>query len=349
MLRFASFKSVAAIFLLSACITPIDFKVANRGGIVIISASLSTFQEPQKLMISVTTIPNRPPIPISDATAFLFDDQGSRIRYQSLGNGTYTLPEGVNAMPGVSYILEVSLADGGFYRSSVEAVPSIVGADDTSFKIASKSITDAEGSVITSNQVELYSNVTLPSEGLFLYWAVDEAYIIVPTDFPDPFNSIPPSCFVTGNADPQKITLFNGTEIRTTEINSLLLASREIDKSFLTRHTFLIKQNSISFDSYEYFRKVNLLVNQTGSIFDAPPASIVGNIKSINSPYEEVLGYFLVANTTASRIAVTPGDIPFFIQPICTYIPDKPTALYPSECSNCFSVQNSSGTPPIWF
>jgi hypothetical protein len=45
-------------------------------------------------------------------------------------------------------------------------------------------------------------------------WGIEGSFLLSPTVFPDPFNAIPPPCFVVQNADPQRITLFNGEELQ---------------------------------------------------------------------------------------------------------------------------------------
>jgi hypothetical protein len=183
-----------------------------------------------------------------------------------------------------------------------------------------------------------------------LKWRVEEAFLLSPTDFPDPFGSIPPPCFVVQNADPQRIVLFNGSEVSTTSINNLLVASRLIDWSFLERHYFTIYQSSITKDAYDYWRKVNIVANQVGTIFDTPPAAIVGNIVSEGNPNEKTLGYFQATNQTLNRFFILPQDLPFPLSvKTCTFDGNYSSLEYPARCIDCTSLRNSSYTRPDWF
>ncbi|HNV28201.1 MAG TPA: DUF4249 family protein [Cyclobacteriaceae bacterium] len=336
------------LLLIDSCLSPIDFKVNNQGGIVIVSGKISTLDESHVLSIGLSASSNRVPIPITNALVFLIDDQGSRLRCINLENGKYQLPEGFKAAPSISYLLEISLPDGRVYQSKPEKVPDLVGTGKTSFTVTDEETTDIDGTVRKRNMLEIYTDVSLPKKGLFIHWSVEELFVLVPTDFPDVFNTIPPNCYVTNLVDPQRITLYNGSEVNATEINKLYLGKREINKAFLTRYVLTVKQSSISNLYYEYLRKVNILVNQSGSIFDTPPASIVGNFTCITNPSEIVLGYFHVENVSFDRISIFPFDIPFYIAPNCTYDPTKPEYLYDRECLNCSSVSNSSTIPPPW-
>jgi hypothetical protein len=183
-----------------------------------------------------------------------------------------------------------------------------------------------------------------------LKWGVEEVFLLSPTDFPDPFGSIPPPCFVVQNADPQRIVLFDGSEVSVTSINNILVASRLIDWTFLERHYFTTYQSAITKDAYEYWRKVNIVANQVGTIFDTPPASIVGNIVSEENPNEKTLGYFQAVNQTYNRFFVFPSDLPFTLAvTTCDFTGSWNSLEYPARCIDCTSVRNSSYIRPDWF
>ncbi|MFZ5999848.1 MAG: DUF4249 family protein, partial [Bacteroidota bacterium] len=181
-------------------------------------------------------------------------------------------------------------------------------------------------------------------------WSLEEAFLLSPTDFPDPFGTIPPPCFVVQNPDPQRVTIFDARETTKTTIENLLVCSRILDWSFLERHYFTVYQSSITDEAYEYWRKVNVLANQVGSIFDTPPALIVGNVKNAANPDEMVLGFFQAANQTYSRFFTTRDDITFPFNPEqCTFDGSYNSLDYPTRCIDCTSVRNSSYSRPDYF
>lgn len=91
------------------------------------------------------------------------------------------------------------------------------------------------------------------------------------------------------------------------------------------------------------------LVNNTGSVFDTPPAPIRGNIQNVNDPDEVVLGNFEVANVKLTRIYTTQADVPFFIPEVCTYSPTRRLDDYPKTCLRCSEFENSSNDYPVWW
>ena len=162
--------------------------------------------------------------------------------------------------------------------------------------------------------------------------------------------ALPLPCYVDGTPDGQRITLFSTRGQQRQDLNRLLVAVRVIDQSFLARHYFTVYQSSLTLEAYNYWKNVNQLINRNGSIFDTPPAPIVGNAFSKTNEEEKVLGYFEATNTRLSRFFVLKGDIPFVIYPYCMdprygiYWPG-----YPKECSNCLSLENSTHTAPGWW
>jgi hypothetical protein len=112
---------------------------------------------------------------------------------------------------------------------------------------------------------------------------------------------------------------------------------------------FSVYQTSLTPDDFEYWRKVQLLLSQAGSIFDTPPAPIEGNISNEQNSKEIVLGFFEASNVTIDRFAVFPFNIPFYIAQPCTYVPGKPDEFYTKECLDCLSLPNSTLEQPVWF
>ena len=109
-----------------------------------------------------------------------------------------------------------------------------------------------------------------------------------------------------------------------------------MDYSFHEKHYFTTYQSSITSDAHEYWREVDILANQTGSIFDTPPAEIKGNIFNVKDTEEKVFGYFQAANQTQDRFYLLPYDFPFpLTMESCTYYWYKDE--YPTRCLDCLT------------
>jgi hypothetical protein len=227
-------------------------------------------------------------------------------------------------------------------------MPKVIGSDKLSYTFERARLEDNPEAALIS----IESEVTLPDQvgDYFLRWAVDEAYYWDLTFFPNPFNRPPPPCYVFEISNPERITLINGNLLNKPGGKSKQVVSKRlIDQSFLSRHYFNVRQLSIDKEAYEYWRKVRELVNNTGSVFDTPPAPIRGNLFNVNDPEEVVLGYFEVAKANVSRIYTTRADVPFFLEEICTYVPGKRATEYKPTCLSCNAFPNSTSELPDWW
>lgn len=337
--------------LLAGCLSPVDLRVKNTGGIVVIAGQVSSLPEQNAVQLGTTTDAARLPLPYSDAQVWIVDETtGEQVTCieDPVAPGTYR-PLDYAGIPGHTYHVVAELPGRGRYMSDNETMPASPGTLTTRYEIRRQAFTDLDGIVSEQPFLFAYADVTLPESGdpPYVKWSIDEAFLLSPTDFPDPFGSIPPPCYVVQNADPQRIVLFNGSQIHTRSFTELLVGERIIDWTFLEKHLFTVYQSALTEAAHEYWRKVNILSNQTGSIFDAPPARLEGNIHATDSE-ETVLGYFQATAQTYSRFAVYRYELPFDLTVTdCVYSGTRTT--YPPRCLDCTTIRNSSFNRPDWF
>jgi hypothetical protein len=343
---------IAPFIILISCISPIDFRVENRGGQLVVSGQVSSLADRNEIRLG-RTADGRLPFPITGATIQLLDNMGNSLLYNETEEGVYKL-FGFEGTPGQTYHIQIALNDGEVYESIPEKMPEYSAPLTVSYEFVEEITTDADGANLSKRFVKLYAATSLPPawKDRFVNWTVNEVFLLSPTDFPDPFGSIPPPCFVAQKAEANRIALFDGNKLSTTDIKKQLICSRQVDRTFLEKHYFTTHQSFITKEAHTYWNKVNILANQTGSIFDTPPAQIIGNISNVNEPTEKVWGYFQATNETLNRIYLLPSDFPYtllFADEVCTYSGDRKISDYPTYCLNCLLYKNSSYSRPDWF
>jgi hypothetical protein len=349
-------EKISIAFVLAGCLTPIEIETNPAAGFgkVVISGQISTITDRNYVEIGTTSSEGHLPDAISGALVSLHDNFGGITYFQENFEkaGRYELPY-LAGIPGRVYTIQVELPNHQVYTSKTEVMPTAVGLDEVYYTFVDEEFIDFEGSLQTSTFLKAYVKPTFPNSKPYLCrWAVEEVYQIKPTDLPDPFGYTPPDCFVTQNADPQRITLFDGREFSGDLTSDLLVTSREIDQTFHHRHYFSIYHSALTSEAFDYWTKVNVLANQTGSIFDTPPAEIIGNISNVNDPDEKVYGFFQATNQTMQRFYVLSAYLPeqAWLEPYCEYTSVKPELYqYPPPCQDCLNVRNSSYTRPDWF
>lgn len=334
------------------CVEPISFPLPDDDGFVAIYGRITNLDGPHYVTIYRSNTPKKDPQPITNAVITLFEQDGqstSSFSFVQERPGKYKLIGLNKGIPGKSYHIEVVL-NNKVYKSEVEVMPNVIGTDSLYYEI-SKDISLSKDGSRYYHQLFVKSKANLPElkYNYYLRWVVDEVYFMPLTFFPNPFNTPPPDCFAGDRVDPDRITLlekdkFNGVSI------DLLLAQREIDYTFKSRHYIIVTQLSTTQSSYRYWSAVKTLLANSGSPFDVPPARIQGNLGVSDNSNELVLGYFEACAASSDRFFLVPGFIPYYLEPFCEYKPEKPQRTdYPPVCIRCENLPNYSYEQPPWF
>ncbi|MGH2564835.1 MAG: DUF4249 domain-containing protein, partial [Ginsengibacter sp.] len=83
----------------------------------------------------------------------------------------------------------------------------------------------------------------------------------------------------------------------------ITLISQNDDKIAI-RYSILVKQYAITQEAYQYFSILKKNTENLGSIFDAQPTQLSGNIHSVTNPSEVVIGYVTASSVSQQRIFI---------------------------------------------
>lgn len=72
------------------------------------------------------------------------------------------------------------------------------------------------------------------------------------------------------------------------------------------KYSVLVKQYSLNEDEYLYWDKIQKINQASGGLYDIVPISVKSNIKCLDDPAREVLGYFSVSAVSEQRILIKP-------------------------------------------
>lgn len=335
--------------LLSSCIDRLDFFGDTQGGQLVIYGMINDVDETQSVQISRTNFLGFNPKGEDGASVTLLTQDGRRLRYSNTGNGNYILAD-FKGTPGQSYSLEVFIGK-ELYVSTVQTMPTILAVDSLEFGFGREPLsTGAEEGVFV---VSATSKIPESEKSGFFRWTAVETYQWQRTWLPCTGLCPPPPnpCYITDLMDPNRINLFDGSTTSTRQTRQEI-AKRAVDNSFVGIFYVSLKQHSITRDAFEYWRKIDLIVNNRGSLFDIPPAPVYGNITNKDYPEEIVLGFFEVARVRYTRKYVNPADVPFFLSRPCDIVVGKPAEDYAAECVQCeVRAKGRAWTyfPPEWW
>ena len=94
------------------------------------------------------------------------------------------------------------------------------------------------------------------------------------------------------------------------------------------RYSILVKQYALTEDAFNFWQLVKKNTEQLGSIFDAQPSQIQGNIHNINDITEPAFGYISAGTVQQKRIFIDHNSLPN------GWVADNPTALLCANLGN---------------
>jgi hypothetical protein len=102
-----------------------------------------------------------------------------------------------------------------------------------------------------------------------------------------------------------------------TPIISIESTSEKIE----VKYSILLKQYALTAEAYKFWESLRKNTEQLGSIFDAEPTQLAGNIHNINDNSDIVIGYISAGSVASKRVFIANELLP------ATFV-----TTYPYEC-----------------
>lgn len=116
-------------------------------------------------------------------------------------------------------------------------------------------------------------------------------------------------------------------------------------------YSILIKQYALTKDAFEYWQKLKKNTEQLGSIFDAQPSDLKGNLHNLNDANEPVMGYISASNSTSKRFIIGHNSIPLYtpnyygppndLSCVPGHLPFDPTDTYNDRLTRLYTQGDS--------
>ncbi|HVW12975.1 MAG TPA: DUF4249 domain-containing protein [Mucilaginibacter sp.] len=253
------------------------------------------------------------------ASVSIVSDGGSAYALVETPGGYYSAPNlGLN--PSGKYGLKITTLDGKTYQSDLVPVKNSPPIDSVYYRIQ-------------GNGLEIYADTHDPTNSTRYYrWDFDDtyryhsafdSYEYLSTS---PFDTVlvrPPAnqIYICYRGDKSTGLLLNSTAKLSKDIalqNPILYIPSNSEK-IADRYSINVKQYALTADAFNYFKELQKNTEQLGSIFDAQPSQLPGNIHCTSNPAEPVLGYVTAGNSSQQRIFIDVRNLP-------AWLPDSPYA-----------------------
>jgi len=230
-----------------------------------------------------------------------------------LGNGVYACGP-LNLDNTHQYRLTITTAGGQLFVSDYVSMLNAPPIDSITF--------DTKGTLQGGPGMNLYVNTHDPTNTIKYYrWEYQETWIFN-SQFASNYYSNGDTVLVR-NSLTQNITSCWGSDSSSNIVlgSTAKLAKAVISQQPLTsvtsssekvsdEYSILVKQYALTPDAYIFYQNMQKNTEQLGSIFDAQPSQINGNLHCVTNPSQPVIGYVSIGAVTTQRIFVSNDVLP---------------------------------------
>lgn len=245
----------------------------------------------------------------SRATAVIQDDTGTRYPLTESPAGTYTAT--AQALPSTrQYQLRITTAKGKDYQSDLVPVKSTPPIDNLTWKL--------EG-----NNVNVYVDThDATSKSIYYRWSYEDTWLFS-MDYRSKLRySTGRQKFFKRVYDDSLYMCWrsaNSTDIRQTNTQALsqdkvsafpLIALPKNSARLRYGYSTLVRQYAQTLEEYNYWGKLRKNTENIGTLTDAQPTQLTGNVHCLSNANEPVLGFVAAHSVTEKRLLIMRADLP---------------------------------------
>lgn len=251
--------------------------------------------------------------PELNAVVTVDGDQNVSYPLVEMGNGRYA-SAGLNLNSAHKYRLNIKTAAGAQYLSDYVEVVNSPPIDSISF--------DTRGTP-TGPGLNIYANThDQNNKARYFRWDYQQTWIIH-ANFESRYKSNGDTVLIRDLVNDNIYTCW----LSDTSSSIVLGSSAKLSQNVILanpitsivstaeklgdEYSILVKQYALTPEAYNFYTNLKKNTEQLGSIFDAQPSQIKGNIHSVANPLEPVIGYVSVGNTSSKRIFIKKSQLPF--------------------------------------
>jgi hypothetical protein len=290
---------------LCACETEVtDFKTQNLSSAIVVSGEMSSLAGPYTVRLNYTSAYS--PFDVTEfqgqvipgADVKILDETGASTSLRETQKGVYQTPASFVGQVGKKYKVRILTINGKLIESTLDELkaPLPLSTFSYAFKNAEK---------VENMRFDLRASLQDKKGSEDFYFIKRQDFIQFLTTCPEP--PPPPApvpvcdckCWqAPQNTQPILISdfLLDGT--------SIPLALKPVDYQDLTDVVVQLNVYTVSKEAYMFWKRQEEQRTLGGGLFDKVPAQIIGNLRSVNDPGQQVVGYFLVGGLHRQRLKI---------------------------------------------
>jgi Domain of unknown function (DUF4249) len=241
------------------------------------------------------------------ATVVIQGSDNSSYPLIDTGNGVYRTPDTLTLNPQLQYRLSIQTSNGEKYLSDLVPFKQTPAIDSINW------VSNSDYSI------QIYANTHDPNNSTHYYqWNFDQTFEYHSAETSDDYwdtDTVPPNVEIRSPSQQVFRCWESGSSTSILIGSSIKLASdviyrqpiksippNDIQSSVL--YSILVRQYALTADAYNFLQLMQQNTESLGSIFDAQPSQLTGNIHCLTNPTEQVIGWVSAGTVQSQRIFI---------------------------------------------
>ena len=297
--------SVCILLIMYRCVFPYEPGIDKYENVLVVDGLITNLPGNCFVKLSRTyKYSGKPDSTESGARVSIKDDLGNEILLKDLNNGTY-LPADTNfaGTIGRKYKLLVETTGGEVSESAMEEMKEPVDIEDVYYSFKDK------GNGIQGLQI-LIDTYDRQKKSFYYSWDYEETW-----EFWVPYTSmsnyLPEMKICYKDVSSRKISIESTKEYADDRVIGYPLYFVDNSTNRLSiKYSVLIRQYVLTEKTYQFYRDLKDINENTGTLFDRTPVILVGNMINSLNPKKPVLGNFQVSGASEKRIFIHQDELP---------------------------------------
>ncbi len=304
---------ISVILTLIGCKQPyIPILSNDNANILVVEGLINTGPDSTIIKLSRTVIvANKQTLnPEADAALTIEGEANETYTLKETKKGLYvTAPLNLSATK--KYRLRIKTASGSTYLSDFVETRIAPPIGKVSWKI-------------NNNKVELFVSTEDPNNKTKYYrWEYEESWIFYAKfastqiwnkdSLKVQYRDLPKEEVSKCWGNDVSSTIYLGSSAKLTKdviFEAPLNTIQSTSEKLTERYSILVKQYSLTKEAYSFWESLKKNTETLGSIFDAQPSELVGNIHNVNNASEPVIGYISACAVQKQRIYIDRAELP---------------------------------------
>ncbi len=302
--------NILLALILGGCREPFFPDIGKYENILVIDGLVTDQEGPHVVRLSRSYLfDEKFPDPEEYAVVTVISDDNVTETFTEDRPGIYLSSAGFRGTIGRSYKLLVTTSDEQNYESDWVQLNRVPEIDSVTHRFEERPTSDPNRSLF-GMQVHINTHDET-NETRYYRWEWTETW-----EFITPLKS----SFYPGEEQCWKTTRSSSISIGTSEhLTSDVLKDFPIyfisleSNRLRIKYSSLVSQYSMSREAYSYWKSLQDITQNTGSLFDPTPAAVTGNIYNADDQDKPVLGIFQASAVTQQRIFIDRSEIPSYL------------------------------------